>query len=91
MALAETERLVARLGDADVRVDSLVANRLFEIDEGCPCDRCRRDAERHNRRLGEIREPFDLPIRLVPELDAEAQGLDVLAQVGPHLLSERED
>ena len=88
MALAETERLVARLGDADVRVGSLVVNRLFENDEGCPCDRCRRDAERHGRRLREIRDAFDLPIRLVPEQGGEAQGLDALARIGPRLLSE---
>ena len=90
MALAETERLVARLDDAGVRADSLVVNRLFENDGECPCDRCRRDAERHDRRLAEIRESFDRPIRTVPELDAEAQGIDALAQIGPRLLSEGE-
>ncbi|WP_152043025.1 ArsA family ATPase [Salinigranum salinum] len=86
MAIAEADRLVARLTDADVPVDSLVVNRVFENREGCSCDRCRRDAERHAARLDEIDERFDLPVRRVPELAGEAQGVDALDRVGPFLV-----
>ncbi|MFB6169736.1 MAG: ArsA family ATPase [Haloarculaceae archaeon] len=86
MAIAETERLLARLDDASIPVDGLVVNRVFENDAGCPCDRCRRDAERHARRLEEVRDRFDRPVRVVPQLDGEAQGLDALSAVGPYLV-----
>lgn len=85
MAIAEAERLLARLSDADVPVESLVVNRLFENDAGCDCVRCRRDADRHATRLQAIRERFDLPVTTVPELAGESQGLDVLGQVGERL------
>jgi arsenite-transporting ATPase len=85
MAIAEAERLVSRLGEAAVPVDSLVVNRIFENEAGCPCDRCRRDAERHAQRLQEIDDRFDLPVRQVPQLPDEAQGLDALSTLGPSL------
>ena len=88
MAIAETERLVSRLEDASVPLDSLVVNRRFENAQDCPCDRCLGDAERHARRLREIDRAFDLPIRTVPELEGEAHGLDALSKIGPGLLSE---
>ena len=86
MAIAEAERLVARLSEADITVGSLVVNRVFENDAGCPCDRCRRDAARHATCLGDVDERFDLPVRRVPELRSEAQGLDALERVGPFLI-----
>jgi arsenite-transporting ATPase len=86
MAIAEADRLVARLADAEVPVDSLVVNRVFENREGCSCTRCRRDAERHAARLDEVGDRFDLPVRRVPELDGEAQGVDALERVGPFLV-----
>jgi arsenite-transporting ATPase len=86
MAIAEAERLVGRLGDASVPVDSLVVNRVFENSEDCSCDRCRRDAERHATRLQEVEERFDLPLGRVPQLEGEAQGLDALTQVGSFLM-----
>lgn len=91
MAMAETERLVSRLDDESVPVDSLVVNRVFENEPECPCDRCQRDAERHERRLQEIEGRFDLPVRVVPQLEGEAQGLDTLSELGQYLLSERYD
>jgi len=87
MAIAEAERLVARLDDASVPVDSLVVNRLFENREDCPCDRCRRDAERHAERLRAVEGDFDRPVRRLPELPGEAQGVETLADLGPQLLS----
>ncbi|WP_318568065.1 ArsA family ATPase [Salinigranum marinum] len=86
MAIAEAERLVARLSEADIAVGSLVVNRVFENEAACPCDRCRRDAERHATRLGDVGERFDLPVRRVPELEGEAQGLDALERVGSFLV-----
>jgi arsenite-transporting ATPase len=89
MAITETERLVARLEDASIPIDSLVVNRVFENDRECPCDRCQRDADRQARRLREIDERFTLPITLVPQLDTESQGLDALSEVGSYLLPEQ--
>jgi arsenite-transporting ATPase len=86
MALAEAERLLDRLDEAGVPVDSLVANRVFTNEAGCGCDRCRRDAERHAARLAEVDERFDLPVRTVPELAGESQGLDALDRIGGYLV-----
>jgi arsenite-transporting ATPase len=86
LATAETERLLARLADAGVPVDSLVVNRLFENADDCPCERCRRDAARHAARLADIEERFDSPVRVVPELPAEAEGVETLAAVGARLV-----
>ncbi|WP_251342559.1 ArsA family ATPase [Haloplanus halophilus] len=86
MAIAETERLVARLREAAVPVDALVVNRLFANPENCDCDRCRRDECRHAERLAAVEADFDHPVRRVPELDAEAEGLDALGAVGESLV-----
>ncbi|MEF8851707.1 MAG: ArsA family ATPase [Haloarculaceae archaeon] len=91
MAVAETERLLSRLDDASVPVDSLVVNRVFENDQGCSCDRCQRDADRHATRLGEIEDRFDFPVRVVPQLESEPQGLDALSELGRYLLPESDD
>jgi arsenite-transporting ATPase len=85
MAIAESERLVARLREASVPVDSLVVNRLFTNPDSCDCDRCRRDESRHADRLATVEAEFDLPVRRVPELPGESQGLDALERVGPAL------
>jgi len=85
MAIAESERLVTRLRDAGVPVDSLVVNRLFTNPEDCDCDRCRRDESRHADRLAAVEAGFDLPVRRVPELAGEAQGIEALERVGPEL------
>ena len=85
MAIAESERLVARLRAADVPVESLVVNRLFTNPEDCACDRCRRDERRHADRLAAVEAGFDLPVRRVPELPGEAQGIEALERVGPEL------
>jgi arsenite-transporting ATPase len=85
MAIAESERLVARLREAEVPVDALVVNRLFTNPDDCDCERCRRDAARHADRLAAVEERFDLPVRRVPELPGESQGLAALERVGPAL------
>jgi arsenite-transporting ATPase len=86
LAIAESERLVARLRDSNVPVDSLVVNRLFENDDGCSCVRCQRDADRHARRVADISGRFDLPVRRVPELAGESRGFAVLDRIGAALV-----
>ena len=85
MAIAESERLVARLREAAVPVDSLVVNRVFTNPENCDCDRCRRDERRHADRLAAVEGTFDLPVRRVPELPGESQGLAALERVAAAL------
>lgn len=87
MAIAETERLVARLEEASIPIDSLVVNRHFENDDNCPCERCRAVAQRHETRLREIEQTFPFPISVVPELPTEGHGLEPLEQIGPTLVS----
>jgi len=87
MAIAESERLVSRLREAAVPVDSLVVNRVFTNPNDCDCDRCRRDATRHANRLAAVDEAFDLPVRRVPELPGESQGLAALERVADALYS----
>ena len=85
MVIAEAERLVAQLDDLSIPVDTLVANAVFENPENCSCERCQRDADRHARRLQEMDERFELPLRTVPQLAGEADGLDALSELGPAL------
>jgi len=85
MAIAESERLVARLREAEVPVDSLVVNRVFTNPEDCDCDRCRRDERRHAERLAAVESEFDLPVWRVPELPGESQGLAALERVADAL------
>jgi arsenite-transporting ATPase len=91
MAIAETERLVSRLGTASVPVDSLVVNRVFENEDECRCDRCQCDAQRHAQRLREIDEQFDLAVSVAPLQETEVQGLDALSELGRYLLPEQPD
>ncbi|WP_455449126.1 ArsA family ATPase [Natrinema thermotolerans] len=89
MAIAESERLVATLREADVRVDRLVVNRVFEDPED-GCSRCQSRHERHLERVAEIRETFpDLEVVTLPEREGEVQGLETLLSVGGRLRSER--
>ncbi|OAQ52941.1 hypothetical protein HTG_08925 [Natrinema mahii] len=89
MAIAESERLVATLREADVRVDRLVVNRVFEDPED-DCSRCQSRHERHLERVAEIRETFpDLEVVTLPEREGEVQGLETLLSVGDRLRSER--
>ncbi|WP_049922283.1 ArsA family ATPase [Halopiger djelfimassiliensis] len=85
MAIAESERLVETLREADVRVDRLVVNRVFEDpEEGC--SRCRSRHERHLERVAEIRETFpNLEIVTLPERENEVQGLESLAAIAKRL------
>ena len=88
MAIAESERLVDRLREADVPVDRLVVNRVFEDPED-DCSRCRARHERHEKRVREIRETFsDLEVVTLPEREGEVQGLEAVRSVAERLPSE---
>ncbi|MFC4540590.1 ArsA family ATPase [Halosolutus amylolyticus] len=85
MAIAETERLVDRLREAEIPIDRLVVNRVFE-DPTEGCSRCRSRRERHERRVGEIRATVpDLAVTIVPELADEVQGREALAAIADRL------
>jgi len=85
MAIAESERLVARLREAGVSVERLVVNRVLEDPhEGCP--RCESRRARHEERLAEIREMFPgLEVVTLPDLEGEAQGWEPLAVIAEQL------
>mgnify|MGYP003858641261 CR=1 FL=1 len=87
MAIAESERLVARLREAGVPVERLVVNRVLEDPhEGCP--RCQSRQARHEERLAEIRETFpDLEVVTLPDLEGEAQGPASLSAIAERLPS----
>ncbi|SEQ70959.1 ArsA family ATPase [Natrinema salaciae] len=89
MAIAESERLVDRLREADVRVDRLVVNRVFEDPED-DCPRCLSRHERHVTRVAEIRDTFpDREIVTLPERDGEVQGLAALREIADRLPADR--
>ncbi|WP_436346179.1 ArsA family ATPase [Natronorubrum sp. FCH18a] len=85
MAIAESERLVETLRDAEVRVDRLVVNRVFEDpDEGC--SRCQSRYERHAKRVSEIRETFPgLEVVTLPEREEEIRGLEAVRSIADRL------
>jgi arsenite-transporting ATPase len=84
MALAETERLVERLREAEIPVGTVVVNRVLE-DPDPTCSRCTARNALHERRIAETRERFpDLDVVTLPELEGEAGGAEPL-----RLLAER--
>ncbi|NUB89954.1 TRC40/GET3/ArsA family transport-energizing ATPase [Haloterrigena sp. SYSU A121-1] len=88
MAIAESERLVGTLREADVRVDRLVVNRVFEDPED-DCSRCQSRHQRHLKRVEEVRETFpDLEVVTLPERDGEVQGLEAVSEIAARLPAE---
>ena len=90
MAVAETRRLVARLRDADVPVDTLVVNRVA-TDADTDCERCRARADTQEEQLALIRDEFaDLDIVTLPEVHStdDAEGPTALDQLAPLLPTE---
>lgn len=85
MVIRETERLVARLRENGIPVQTIVVNGVLEeIDEDCARCRARRDA--HRKRLDEIRKSFpDLEIWTLPELETEVEGPPDLQQFAERL------
>ncbi|MFA9416326.1 ArsA family ATPase [Natrinema sp. HArc-T2] len=87
MAIAESERLVTRLREADVPVERVIVNRVLEDPhEGCP--RCQSRQARHEERLAEIHETFpELEVVTLPDLEGEAQGPESLSVIAERLPS----
>ncbi|MFC7133769.1 MULTISPECIES: ArsA family ATPase [Salinibaculum] len=85
LVLSETERLVARLREAEVPVGTLVVNRvLTEVDEGCA--RCSAQQERQQEVLSEIGEAFpDLDRVELPDLTGQADGWEALETIADRL------
>ncbi len=88
MAIAESERLVDRLREADVSVGRLVVNQVLEEPDP-DCSRCHARYERHETRVREIRETFDdLEVVTLPEREGEVQGLEAVRALAKRLPSE---
>ena len=85
LVLAETERLVARLREADVPVGNLVVNRVLEeIDETCA--RCTAQRADQQEVLADIEATFgDTGIVELPDLTGRASGTEVLDEIAPRL------
>lgn len=88
LVLAETERLVERLRDADVPVGPLVVNRVLEdIDESCA--RCRAQREKQGEMLAEIEETFpELEVVELPDLTGRDSDVDVLELLAGSLVGQ---
>ena len=85
MVIAESERLVDRLREAEVPIDRLVVNRVFD-DPAEECSRCRARRERHATRVAEIRETFrSLEVVTLPELEGEVQGQEAVGAIADRL------
>ncbi|MFD1644673.1 ArsA family ATPase [Haloarchaeobius litoreus] len=85
LAIEETARLVERLRQFAVPVETLVVNRVLESAE-TDCARCRARAESHEHHLDEIRERFDgMAVQVVPDLGPEAYGRDALDELAERL------
>ena len=86
LVLAETERLVARLREAEVPVDTLVVNRVLEdIDEHCA--RCRAQRATQQTVLDDIEQTFGgSRIVELPDVTGRMDGTAVLEALAPRLL-----
>jgi arsenite-transporting ATPase len=80
LALEETRDGVAALAAQGVHASELVVNRVTAAARGCPPCLARRAEE--TRVLGDTRRAFPhLPLRVIPALDREPQGLPALRAV----------
>ncbi|WP_302080491.1 ArsA family ATPase [Salinibaculum rarum] len=88
LVLAETERLVEQLRDADVPVGRLVVNRVLDdIDEDCA--RCTAQRAEQKRVLEDIEATFEqLDIVDLPDLTGETSGTAILDELAPFLTGE---
>lgn len=85
MAISESARLVERLRDVEMPVETLVVNKVLE-EVNQECARCRTRKERHETRLGEIRDRFpEYEVTTVSETTGEVQGIESLEQIADRL------
>ena len=85
LVLAETERLVAQLREAEVPVGEVVVNRVLqEVDEDCA--RCSAQRADQQAVLADIESAFDgTDIVELPDLTGRVEGTAVLDDLGPQL------
>lgn len=90
MAVAETRRLVDRLRDQGIPVDTLVVNRVLAERGADPeCARCRARARSHAAQLARVREAFpELGILELPALDPGVTGEAALETLSDHLVGD---
>ncbi|WP_255192588.1 ArsA family ATPase [Natronobeatus ordinarius] len=85
MAIAESERLLERLREAGVTVETIVVNRVLE-EADADCSRCQSRLHRHDERVETVRETFpDLEVLTLPETDGEIHGLETLSAIADRL------
>ena len=84
MAVRETERLVERLREFEIPVETLVVNKVIE-DPG-DCERCRGKQAVHEEAIASLRKSLpDLEVWTIPDESGEVTGIEALEQVGTHL------
>jgi arsenite-transporting ATPase len=84
MAVRETERLVERLREFDIPVETLVVNKVIE-DPG-DCERCRGKQAVHEESIARLRDSLpELAVWTVPDESGEVTGVDDLERIGSHL------
>jgi len=89
LSLEETRDGVAALAAAGMHVAELVVNRLTPAPPR-PCAHCAARRAAEARVLAETRRAFpDLPLRVLPALEAEPRGLPALRRVGACLAKSR--
>ena len=89
LSLDETRDGVAALAAAGMHVAELVVNRLTPAPPR-PCAHCAARRAAEARVLAETRRAFpDLPLRVLPALEAEPRGLPALRRVGARLAKSR--
>ncbi|WP_411715058.1 ArsA family ATPase [Natronomonas sp.] len=84
MAVLETERLLAELDAYDIPAGRAIINKVIE-DPTPECDLCQATHESQQKRIGEARERFELPITLVPQFHGEVHGLEAIERVADRL------
>ncbi|WP_335998827.1 ArsA family ATPase [Halorientalis halophila] len=85
LAIDETRRLVDRLSEFEVPVETLLVNRVLESVDG-DCARCLERRDSHLRQLDRIREEFpNREIQTLPDLGPEAYGRDALERLGDRI------
>ena len=85
MAIAETQRLLDRLGEVGIPVGDVFVNRTL-AEPPAECPNCAPRYERQRDTLSAARETFDRAVREVP-LMPSAEGLDRVRHVSEHVPS----
>jgi arsenite-transporting ATPase len=84
MAVLETERLLAELDSYDIPAGRAIVNKVIE-DPTPGCALCQDTHESQQKRIGEARERFELPLTLVPRVGGEVHGIEAVETVADRL------